>query len=201
MWYLPEPKGAFVIETRVRPRIDGTLQRIGSRLARTSLRPAQLTIAGLGVTVAGAVLTACGKFVAGGLLVLVGSAVDALDGPLARARGTAGARGAFLDSVTDRISETAMFAGVAYAVADRADLAALAVAALGASLITSYLRAKAESRGADGRAGLMGRAERVILFSLGVVSRQIEPMLWAMAILTWLTVVQRFVSTWRQLET
>ena len=61
-------------------------------------------------------------------------------------------------------------------------------------------RAKAEAVGVDGRAGLMGRAERVILYCIGVMTAQIGPMLWAMAVLTWLTVVQRFVSTWRQLE-
>jgi CDP-diacylglycerol--glycerol-3-phosphate 3-phosphatidyltransferase len=93
-----------------------------------------------------------------------------------------------------------MFAGVAYVVAEEPLLVALAVASLGASLVTSYLRAKAEAGGADGRAGFMGRAERVILYSVGVIGGFIGPMLWAMVVLTWLTVVQRFVSTWRQLE-
>ena len=74
------------------------------------------------------------------------------------------------------------------------------MASVGASLITSYLRAKAEGVGADGLAGIMGRAERVILYCVGVLTGQIGPMLWLMAALTWLTVVQRFISTWRQLE-
>jgi phosphatidylglycerophosphate synthase len=169
-------------------------------LTRLGFKSAHLTVLGLLLTVGGSYLVASGRLVAGGSLVAVGSFVDALDGPVARERGTAGPRGGFLDSVTDRISETAMFAGVAYAVSDDPVLVVLAVAGLGGSLITSYLRAKAEGAGADGRAGIMGRSERVILYSVGVVASQIGPMLWVMATLSWLTVVQRFVSTWRQLE-
>ena len=189
-----------MIETRVRPRIGRALQAAGRMLAAVGFKSTQLTVVGLLLTVGGAYLVAGDWFLAGGSLVAVGSFVDALDGAVARERGTAGPQGAFLDSVTDRIGETMMFAGVAYAVADDPRLVALAVAGLGASLITSYLRAKAEAGGADGRAGLMGRAERVILYCAGVMTAQIGPMLWAMAVLTWLTVVQRFVSTWRQLE-
>ncbi|MDH3260096.1 MAG: CDP-alcohol phosphatidyltransferase family protein [Acidimicrobiia bacterium] len=189
-----------MIETRVRPRISRALQAAGRVLAATGLKPTHLTVLGLLVTVGGAYLIGRNVLVAGGSLVAVGSFIDALDGPLARELGIAGPRGALLDSVTDRISETAMFAGVAYLVADEPLLVALAVAGLGAALVTSYLRAKAEGVGADGRAGLMGRAERVILYCLGVIAGFVGPMLWAMVILTWLTVVQRFAATWRQLE-
>lgn len=189
-----------MIETRVRPRIGGALQVAGRVLASAGLRSTHLTVLGLLLTVGGSCLVAGGRFIAGGALVAVGSLVDTLDGPVARQRGTAGPKGAFLDSVTDRISETAMFAGVAYAVADDRLLVAIAAASLGASLTTSYMRAKAEGGGADGRAGLMGRAERVILYSVGVMAGQLGPMLWAMFVLTWLTVAQRFVSAMRQLE-
>ena len=189
-----------MIEARVRPRIGGALQAAGRVLAATGLKPTHVTVLGLLLTVGGSYLVARNWLIAGGSLVAVGSFVDALDGPLARELGTAGPRGAFLDSVTDRISETAMFAGVAFAVAGEPVLVALAVGSLGASLITSYVRARAEGLRADGRAGLMGRAERVILYCIGVIGGFLGPMLWAMVCLTWLTVVQRFVSTWRQLE-
>ncbi len=76
----------------------------------------------------------------------------------------------------------------------------LCVSNLGAALLIPYLRAKAESSGVDGRGGLMGRAERVILFTAGLVLDQVGPMLWAMAALSWLTVGQRFLRTWQRLE-
>ncbi|MGZ8784030.1 MAG: CDP-alcohol phosphatidyltransferase family protein [Acidimicrobiia bacterium] len=189
-----------MIETWARPRIGGALRIAGRALAATRLKPSHVTVLGLLLTVGGAYLIARDLLVAGGSLVAVGSFVDALDGPLARELGVAGPRGAFLDSVTDRISETAMFAAAGYAVGSDPLLAGLAVVSLGGSLVISYVRAKAEAIGVNGRAGLMGRAERVILFCVGVTTGLIGPMLWVMAVLTWMTVVQRFVSTWRQLE-
>jgi phosphatidylglycerophosphate synthase len=189
-----------VIETMVRPRIGRALQAVGRSLAATGLRPAHLTILGLLLTVAGSYLVARDLLVVGGSLVAVGSFVDALDGALARELGISGPRGAFLDSVTDRIGETAMFVGVAYVVAPDPLLVTLAMVGLGGSLVTSYVRAKAEASGVEGRAGSVGRAERVILYCVGVIAGSVGLMLWLMAVLTWLTVAQRFISTWRRLE-
>ena len=189
-----------MIETIVRPRIGRALQAVGRILAATGLRPAYLTMAGLLLTVVGAYLVARDLLVVGGSLVAAGSFVDALDGPLARELGIAGPRGAVLDSVTDRIGETAMFAGVGYLVAPDPLLVVVAMAGLGGSLVTSYVRAKVEASGVDGRAGLVGRAERVIVYCTGVITGLVGPMLWAMAVLTWLTVVQRSVAAWRRLE-
>jgi len=189
-----------VIETRVRPRVGRALQAVGRGLAATGLRPTHVTLLGLLLTVGGAYLVARDLLIAGGSLVAVGSFVDALDGPLARQLDRAGPQGAFLDSVTDRISETAMFAGVGYLVADDPLLVLLVIFGLGGSLVTSYVRARAEASGADGRAGLIGRAERVILYVAGVITGLVSPMLWVMAVLTWLTVLHRSFSTWRQLE-
>lgn len=189
-----------MIENRVRPHIGDALGLVGGLLARIGLRPDHLTLAGLAVTVAGSILVGSGRLLLGGGMVLAGSAIDALDGSVARAQGSVGARGSFLDSVCDRVSETAMFAGVACTVADEGLYVALAVVSLGGSLITSYLRAKAEGSGAHGTAGLMGRAERVILYSVGVMTGFPGPMLGVMALLTWMTVGQRFVAAWRQLE-
>ena len=139
------------------------------------------------------------RFVIGGVLVLLGSGIDALDGAVARASDTVSERGAFLDAATDRIGETAMWTGLAVAVSAQPLWVALSVVCLGASLIISYLRARAEMGGVDGRGGLMGRAERVILYGAGVLVGWFGPMLWAMAVLTWLTVGQRFWLGWKRI--
>jgi hypothetical protein len=47
---------------------------------------------------------------------------------------------------------------------------------------------------------MMGRAERVILFTLGLVFSFIEPMLWLLVVATWATVLWRFFLTYRQLR-
>jgi hypothetical protein len=62
------------------------------------------------------------------------------------------------------------------------------------------MRARAESVGIDGRGGLMGRAERILLFTLGLALGQIEPMLWVFVVLVWMTAVTRFWKTYRTIQ-
>ena len=112
---------------------------------------------------------ASGRFATGGWAVLLSGVADALDGRVARARGLASPRGAFLDSTLDRFAEVAAFVGLA--VAFRASGPALAVvaAALGGSLLVSYTRARGESQGVLCTAGVMQRAERLLLIGFGAI--------------------------------
>lgn len=171
----------------------------GERLARSGVSPLAVTVLGLVVTGAGALLVATGALLAGALAVGAGSALDALDGAVARAARKASARGAAFDSVFDRFGETLMWTGLAYHVAGRPALVALCVLSLGLSFTISYLRAKAEIAGIDGRGGWMARPERVILYILGVGLGFIETMLWLMCALTAVTVAQRWRKIWLQL--
>ena len=65
--------------------------------------------------------------------------------------------------------------------------------------------ARAEAEGLRGKGGLMGRAERILVFCWGVGLAGVGlptlvPAVWILAVLTWLTVVQRFYNTWMQLK-
>ena len=188
-----------VIDLHVRPRLQWALQPIGRGLARIGVTPQVLTLFGLGVTITGAGLIASGRLALGAGVALLGSAVDGLDGSVARAAGTASARGALLDAVADRVGEVAIFAGLAAAFAANTRILLLIVLSLGGSMLVPYLRAKAEAEGLDGRGGLMGRAERVLLVSAGLFVGLVEPMLWVLMIATWATVAWRFAETYRQL--
>ena len=189
-----------MIDLRVRPHLQWLLQPIGRGLNRIGMTPQVLTLLGLGVTVFGAVLIATGRLVAGAWVAFAGSILDGLDGSVARAAETASPRGALLDAVADRIGEVSVYAGLSYAVAFEQRLVLLIVLAVGGSLIVPYLRAKAEAEGLDGRGGAMGRAERVIVFTLGVALGLIEPMLWLLVFATWATVFWRFLLTYRLLR-
>ncbi len=197
-----------MIELWFRERIDVIVAPLGRGLSTIGVRPTHLTLAGLLITLTGSLMLARGMLEIGAVVILGGSALDGLDGAVARASGLASDRGALVDSVSDRLGETAMFAACAFWLTSRVSpdegdpaLALLCVLSLGAALITSYLRAKAELAGLDGRGGIMGRADRVILFGGGFLFNQVAPMLWIMAVLTWLTVFQRFLKTWQQLGT
>jgi phosphatidylglycerophosphate synthase len=130
--------------------------------------------------------------------------LDAFDGPLARLQGTAGLKGAFLDTMSDRFGEIAILVGLAVYLREDPLGLILCILTLAFSLLTPYIRARAESWGAEGRGGWMGRAERMILLIAGVFVAGfwepiLIPMLWVMVILTGLTVAQRMRRTWQQL--
>lgn len=190
-----------MIDTRVRPRIQGILGPIGQFLAGIGVTPAAMTASGLIVAIIGAAIIGSGRLTLGATIALLGSALDGLDGTVARASGSVTARGAFLDAGSDRIGEIAAFAGLAVAMEGNARVLLLIVLSVGGAMLVPYLRAKAESVGLESRSGLMGRAERVILFFLGLVTGLVEVMLWIMVITVWITAVQRFVSTYRRIGT
>ena len=98
------------------------------------------------------------------LLILTGLH-DLLDGPVAKASGTSSVRGAFFDSVTDRVADALILGGVAWYLVSThpGHLVLLPFAVLGATSLVSYQRAKAESLGISAKGGLMERAERMIL--------------------------------------
>jgi len=130
--------------------------------------------------------------------------LDALDGPLARVRGASSVRGAFVDTISDRIGEIAVWTGLAVYLRDDPLGLVLCVLAMAFSLLVPYIRAKAESLGAEGRGGWMGRAERMILalagiFLAGFWPNALHVMLWVFVVLTGLTVIQRIRKTWQQL--
>jgi CDP-diacylglycerol--glycerol-3-phosphate 3-phosphatidyltransferase len=71
---------------------------------------------------------------------------------------------------------------------------------MGGAMLVPYLRARAEAEGFSGKGGLMGRAERILLFTVGIILGLVEPMLWVYVVLVWITALMRFVDTYRSFE-
>lgn len=194
-----------MLDLRGRSRLAPIIDPIALLLAKMRLTPTIVTILGLVVTIVGGILIASGRYVAGASVSAAGSLLDALDGPLARMQGTASDKGAFIDTMSDRFGEVAVLAGLAFSLRTDETGLMLCVFALATSLLIPYVRSKAESWGAEGRGGWMGRAERVILVLLGIGLSGFElpvlhAMLWLFVTLTTFTVAQRIRNTWRQLE-
>jgi CDP-diacylglycerol--glycerol-3-phosphate 3-phosphatidyltransferase len=186
---------------------DGTRRVIAGVMDRATRIPVtanQVTVAGFLINVVAAVLVYREAFIAGGLVFLLGSILDIFDGAVARARGEAGPRGAIIDSVLDRFSEAIMFVALALVFAREGNEVAVGavIIALASSLLTSYLRAKAESLGLDGTHGLMARAERVVLIAAALLFAPLGALPWGiilLAILSTITVLQRARHVLRQL--
>jgi len=190
-----------MFDKRCRQDVERGLKPVGSSLERAGISANQLTLAGLAVSAAAAVVIGQGWLVAGAILLALSGVPDILDGAVAKASGTASPRGAFFDSVVDRVSDTLVLGGVAWYLASThpGHIAVLPLALVGASTLVSYERARAESLGFTAQGGLMERAERMIAVGVGLVfSVVLIPVLWLMLVLTLATAVQRFVMVWRQ---
>jgi CDP-diacylglycerol--glycerol-3-phosphate 3-phosphatidyltransferase len=192
-----------MFDGRFRAPIERAVRPVGMLLRRTRMTPDHLTLAGVLVAVAAAVAIGRGSLRAGLVLVILAALPDMLDGALAKASDSASQRGAFFDSVMDRVTDGILFIGVAWWLADTSSphAAILPMAILGVSALISYERAKAEALGLSAKGGLMERAERIIVLCVGLLFDSVlVTILWVMLVLTIITAVQRFLLVWRQAE-
>ena len=190
-----------MFDGKFRAPIDQAVKPIGALLRKTGLSPDHLTILGVLISIAAAFAIGSGRLYLGFALVILAAIPDLLDGALAKASNQASQRGAFFDSVIDRLTDAVIFAGVAYYYMNGDDprLGMVPFGILGFSLIISYQRAKAESLGLEAKGGLMERAERIILLLLGLLIHSILlPILWIMLALCAVTAAQRFAKVWKQ---
>lgn len=181
------------------------LRALGRSLARTPITPNMVTITALVGTLTGAALIATGHLTAGGFVCWGFAMLDSVDGALARAKGMSSQFGAFLDSTCDRVSDGAIFGALVLWFADKEPwLARLALFCLVAGVVVSYIRARAEGLGVKADVGFAERAERLIIVLAGVILGSWFPyvlpvFLWVLAVLTFVTVLQRLAHVRRQL--
>ena len=193
---------------------DGT-RRLAARwiggLARTRVTPNALTAAGISLCAASAVVVWFAHdrpwllYWLAAVLFVVGSVLDILDGALARYGGKATPFGAFLDSISDRVSEGFVLTAIALVFSRNGHDVAVGftIAAIAGSFLVSYARAKAELLGLRGDIGLGSRAERVVVITGGLVFAPWGGLQWAiyfLAATAWFTVLQRVLGVRRQLQ-
>ena len=175
-----------------------------SPLASIGVTPNMISLAGFAGNVAAACLAAGGELRAAGIVMLVASALDLLDGALARKTGAVTKFGAVFDSVLDRLSEAAVLGGLLFHFTqisgDHTEEIVLVFAAIVGSVMVSYVRARAEGIGLELREGLFTRAERVLLLggALVIGFGLVRWALWALAVLSNLTAAQRVFAVWQK---
>jgi CDP-diacylglycerol--glycerol-3-phosphate 3-phosphatidyltransferase len=175
-----------------------------SLLITLKFTPDTATVVGLLIALVAAYFVSEGEFLVGGILVLVGSTFDLLDGGIARATNSVSKRGALTDSVFDRVSEIAVLAGLGMYFTSGVDADStgvlLAYVAIAGSLMVSYVRARAEGLGAKGTAGFLTRPERVVITVVGLVLGYPLIVLWILGVGTPLSAAWRFVDAWRAID-
>jgi CDP-diacylglycerol--glycerol-3-phosphate 3-phosphatidyltransferase len=190
-----------VFDGNFREGADKVTAPIGRYLHRIGISADVITVIGVGMAAACAAFIASGHFFTAAVFLALTGVPDALDGAVAKAAGSSGPRGAFFDSVSDRLSDGLLFFGAAWYFigTETPRLALLPFALYLAASLVSYQRAKAESLGFDAKGGLMERAERFIVLGFGLVfSPLFTAVLWVMLLLTLITVGTRFVKVWKQ---
>ncbi|RLA81075.1 MAG: CDP-alcohol phosphatidyltransferase family protein [Deltaproteobacteria bacterium] len=182
-------------------RLDPLLYRIAKAL-RALINPNYLTFLGALANAAAAFFIAVGYWKIGAVGILVGGFFDLLDGAVARTQGRATPFGAFFDSVMDRISDFLVFIGLAFFYASRGEVWTLLLvlfATMG-SVLVPFCRARAETVIPSCKVGVLERPERVILLTIGLLFGWMTPVLWILAVLTHVTVLQRVLYTRRFLR-
>lgn len=175
---------------------------IGRSVGGLGITPNMISLFGMFGNVLAAYLITREQLLAAGVVYLIFSALDMVDGAVARAMGLVTKFGAVFDAVLDRASEALVLVACAWYFADRGEevQAALAYASLFGSVAVSYMRARAELNGLSMREGLFRRQERVALLGLALLFNGLTVAIWVMAVLSNFTALQRFVMITKGLK-
>lgn len=183
--------GINLLPTRLPKSIqDG----IGRTVGGAGITPNMISLFGFGGNLVAAWLITQDRLPWAGIVYLVFSALDLVDGAVARATGLASPFGAVFDAVLDRASEAIVLAACAWYFAERGEQVQVAMtsAAIFGSIAVSYMRARAEVVGLTMREGLFRRQERVALLTAGLLLNGLTVVIGALAVLANLTALQRF---------
>jgi archaetidylinositol phosphate synthase len=177
------------------------LEKIGKGFASTGLSPNFWT--GVGIVFAFASAIAYGlniefALIIGGVLLLVSGFFDIIDGQVARVTSKTSKKGAFLDSVFDKIAEVAIFLGILIGGFVEPYLVLLAITL---SLLVSYSRARAESLGIQLQGiGIGERAERLLVIAIIGMIGFMDYAVMIVIVIAGITLIQRIVVTARDLK-
>lgn len=191
-----------MLNTKIRGWWDGLVRPVGVLASKGRISPNSVTLFGVAVQVAVAAYIITGHLLVAGLLAILASLVDGIDGAVAKASGRVTRFGALLDSTTDRLSDALFFIPIAWLYGVSPDIsehdepwvAAVALVALVASFLVSYIKARAEGLGLECNVGIAERAERLILLIAALILSPLLPAIMVvLAALATITVAQRIV--------
>jgi len=191
-----------MIGNKVGHRLDPFISLLLRKFLRGRQNPTLFTVLGFLAALASSLLIFKDVWILAGAALILSGLFDLFDGVVARNSGQVTVFGGFLDSVLDRYSDLLFLLALLFHYLTKGETRLViltAVVSIGTALIP-YVRAKAESLQLPCTNGLMERAERIILFAVGIFFHWMEPVLWVLAVLTHFTVLQRIYSVWKTLR-
>lgn len=169
---------------------------------RLRIPPNLLTFTGVLISLWAGYALAQGEFLTAGIIMVGASVFDFIDGKVAVQGGTDTKFGGFWDSTIDRLSDLSLAVGLIclYASLGRTDYVLITSITMVFATMTSYTRARAECLLPRCKVGFMERPERIVLFMIGAFSNRMAAVMWAMGVLSIITVANRVFYTWIELE-
>jgi len=196
--------------------IAAARDRLAAVLLRVGVRPNTLTLVGILLTTAAGVCYAVGAggrfgwslrpsdpanayLLAAGIVLLLSSACDMLDGAVARLGRQSTELGAFLDSTLDRYGDFVVYAAIAvyYAAATPANVTfvLLCLLAIFNGFMISYTRARSEGLSRPCTVGYWQRGERWAAILIATFAYNVPALVVQQALLPALTVIRRILHT------
>ena len=191
-----------MLSASLKPAVTRAINPIARGALRLGLTPNAVTATGaVGLIISALYFYPRQEFFWGTIAISIFALSDLFDGAMARISQKGASRwGGFLDSTIDRITDSAIMVGLTVALIDKDDrLAPIALAALVAGGLVSYVRAKAEALNIQCSGGLAERTERLILTLTAIgldglgVPYALAIGIWSLLILASVTVVQRIL--------
>jgi archaetidylinositol phosphate synthase len=193
--------------SRIQYLVEGIFQSSSRLFHRAGLSPNSLTVLGFLLWITVSVLYWGGLFSwewgAAVVILVVAGYFDAVDGAMARKYAKISKFGGVLDSVLDRLGEIVVYAGLA---AGALISFWLAVWAMSASLMVSYVRARVAAEGVTLKGiGIAERPERLLILVFATLLWPVSHglLFWGIlliAVLSSITVVDRVYSASRALS-
>jgi archaetidylinositol phosphate synthase len=185
----------------LRATLAPALEKIGKGFAATGLSANFWTFVGLGFALLSAVVYGLGVesgLIIGGVLLLVSGFFDMIDGQVAKVTGKTSKKGSYLDSMFDKIAETAIFLGILIGGYAEPYLVLLAITL---SLLVSYARAKSDALNIKLQGvGIGERAERLLVIAIIGIIGYMEPAVLIVVIIAGITLIQRMIVTAKNIK-
>ena len=191
-----------VLLTKFRSRFNNILGAIGKLMVKTGVEPVYLTFSSLVFALIGLITIMFYRSIILYILFLIlSSLMDSLDGYVARLMNKVSARGAFLDSTIDRVSDAVFIYSLVYIGFNHVEVVFLLIV----SYLISYIRARSESLGLSIEGvGLIERSERIIfilaIFTTYLLNELIPRIIfYILLILSTVTLIHRFIYAYVKL--
>jgi CDP-diacylglycerol--glycerol-3-phosphate 3-phosphatidyltransferase len=189
-----------------KPAVVRLISPTARGLLRIGLTPNSVTTIGaIGVIATSLIAYPNGHLFGGTIAICCLALSDLFDGTMARLSQQGPSRwGGFLDSTIDRVTDSTIALGLLIFLAQSNDsLSYVLLVSIVSGFLVSYIRAKAESLQIECKGGFAERTERLIILltAIGFTGLGVDYILaagiWALALASVVTVLQRLRIVWK----